>query len=159
MCDDSVGISPEIAGLLSGIDRDLRHGCRYIEAIDRHTLRGVMPQLTPARYHALAASLIAHSVGQVARQLACDPGNATGLVDWLAQHGLVTCTYDSADRRRVIVNPTAAGRLVFATATQARMAALSQAVDHAAIARLAALSRHLQWFLDELQHVDAEAVE
>lgn len=46
----------------------------------------------------------------LADSLSCDPSNITGVVDRLAERGLLSRTEDTDDRRVKILQPTAAGR-------------------------------------------------
>jgi DNA-binding MarR family transcriptional regulator len=139
------------ARLVSSLDHDLRQAGRYIEALDRRTLRAVTPPLTPAQYHLLAAATEPGSAGEIARRLGCDPGNVSGLIARLESQGLLECRGDPVDRRRVIVALTPGGRATLATARQARLAALVQAIGDAEMTHLARLSGQLRWLLGRLQ--------
>lgn len=137
--------------LIARLDGDLRHACRTVEALDRRSLRTLKPPLTPAQYHVLAALVATHSVSAVARRLDCDPGNVTGLLQRLAQQGLVERGRDPVDGRRAVISLTSAGQAALTAATQARLAALTQALDSVDQALLTAVTRHLRWLLEQLQ--------
>jgi 4'-phosphopantetheinyl transferase len=54
------------------------------------------------------------SMGRLAEQLDVSVASATGIVERMERGGLVSRERDAADRRVVVVKPTAAGRLVMA---------------------------------------------
>jgi MarR family transcriptional regulator, organic hydroperoxide resistance regulator len=63
------------------------------------------------------------SMGQLSRQLGCDPSSATGIVDRLERKGLVRRVSDPADRRAKRVELTPDGRKVRRRIEQRVMAA------------------------------------
>jgi DNA-binding MarR family transcriptional regulator len=149
--DDAFASGFTDARLVSSLDHDLRQAGRYIEALDRRTLRAVTPPLTPAQYHLLAASTVPGSAGEIARRLGCDPGNVSGLIARLESQGLLACSRDAADRRRVIVALTPGGRAALAMARQARLAALVEVIGDAEMMHLDRLSDQMRWLLGRLQ--------
>jgi DNA-binding MarR family transcriptional regulator len=70
--------------------------------------------VSPTQYGALMALGEAGRLGQhrLAELIGVDPRNAVPIVDALAEQGLVTREVDPADRRRRVLELTAAGRAV-----------------------------------------------
>jgi long-chain acyl-CoA synthetase len=68
--------------------------------------------------------------GSLAEWLAVKPPSITALVDGLVARGLVERTVDPADRRRVTHELTDEGRSLYATASDALSARLTQIIAH-----------------------------
>jgi len=94
---------------------------RIIRAVDRHSKELVRrhgltgPQLVVLRSVAEAPAG-ARSVGDLAEQVSLAQPTVTGIVDRLEQRGLASRGRDRFDRRRVLVEVTAAGRALIAEA-------------------------------------------
>lgn len=78
-----------------------------------------IPGLTPRQFAALARLCTqgAQSQNALGRATAMDAATIKGVIDRLRAKGLVTARRDRMDRRRVVLEPTAAGRDAFAAAT------------------------------------------
>jgi len=92
------------------IVRSLRRIIRAVGLYSRDLLRRrnlTTPQLAALRQLRRHGAM---SAGELARGVALSQATITGIVDRLEQHGLVTRSRSSEDRRRVVVELTAAGR-------------------------------------------------
>jgi DNA-binding MarR family transcriptional regulator len=107
---------------LSGRDRmELRTWLRLLTCyhLVESEIRGGLRQkfdITLARFDVLAKLERAPdglSMGELSRRLMVSNGNVTGLVDRLAQEGLIETTRPDHDRRAQIVRLTEAGRTTF----------------------------------------------
>lgn len=113
------------------LDTAIRTAFLLLDSLDRRTLAAITPPLTTAQYHALAALDLhpAASVGELATYLLCDKANVSGLIDRLSEAGLATRTRDGQDKRRVVLELTPSGQDVLQRAAQARLTALTQALQ------------------------------
>lgn len=148
-------------GQLARIDRAIRQAFILLDALDRRTLGAVSPALTTAQYHALTALALAPSqnLGELAARLLCDKANASGLIDRLSEQGLATRTRDPADKRRVALDLTPAGRDVLARAALARGAALHRALAPLTDSGLRDAEGVLEHVVDLLQSAVTDAQE
>jgi DNA-binding MarR family transcriptional regulator len=83
-----------------------------------------IPEVTTMQF-AVLARLVEQgplSQNQLGRAAAMDAATVKGVVDRLVRQGLVGTAADPADRRRLIVAPTAAGRALFAARRDAALA-------------------------------------
>lgn len=80
-----------------------------------------IPTLTPTQFAALAklCELGPQSQNALGRATAMDAATIKGVVDRLRAKGLVTAGRDRSDRRRVVLEPTVAGRAAFSSARTA----------------------------------------
>lgn len=146
------------ASAMAQIDRAIRQSFILLDALDRRTLSAIAPPLTTAQYHALAALSQApvQSLGDLAARLLCDKANASGLLDRLTALGLATRTRDRADKRRVALSLTPAGRDALERATWARSAALTSALLSLDVAEVTATRHALDRLVALLQTAVAE---
>lgn len=83
----------------------------YVEKLRSHFERVVgRHDLTPVQAKVLMALDEPRSMGSVAQEMGCDPSNITGVVDRLAERGLLARTESSHDRRVKLLEATASGR-------------------------------------------------
>lgn len=141
------------AGAVMLIEQAIRDAYVYLEALDRRTLAGVIPQLTSAQYRALAALSLeeTQSLSELAVRLLCDKANASGLVSRLNALGLVQRRRDPADARRVALSLTARGREALSRAKHARATALLRALLPPEIGGLTTMTEALERLVDLLQ--------
>jgi DNA-binding MarR family transcriptional regulator len=99
---DQVGVQ-----VLRDIRRILRHVSRYSRRIARDAGLSV-PQVLCLRTLADADGEV--TVGAIADAVQLSRSTATGLVDGLVKKGLITRVRSAADRRRVVLGLTPAGR-------------------------------------------------
>jgi DNA-binding MarR family transcriptional regulator len=95
-----------------------RHAALFATAMDE-------TGLTPTQWAALAklAELGQATQNQLGRLIAMDPATTQGVVRRLAERGLVARAADPADRRNVVLTPTAAGRALHGAAVDQAHAA------------------------------------
>jgi DNA-binding MarR family transcriptional regulator len=114
--DGGTDIGPDVGYVL---DRQVGYLLR--RATQRHLaiFAAHMPGLTPTQFAALARLCTqgAQSQNALGRATAMDAATVKGVIDRLRAKGLVTARRDRADRRRIVLEPTAAGRDAFAAAT------------------------------------------
>ena len=96
-------------------------------AVQRHIdiFSALIPEMTPTQFAALAklCELGQASQNELGRLTSMDVATIKGVVDRLRQRGLVEAGADQADRRRVLLRPTGAGKDLFdGLVAQARMA-------------------------------------
>jgi DNA-binding MarR family transcriptional regulator len=100
----------EVDTVERSIVRSLRRIIRAVGLYSRDLLRRrnlTTPQLAALRQLRRNGAM---SAGELARGVALSQATITGIVDRLEQHGLVTRSRSSQDRRRVVVELTDAGR-------------------------------------------------
>jgi len=146
------------AGVVMGIDSAIRAAFIHLDALDRRALSNIMPPITPAQYHVLAALAMqpTQNLGGVAARTLRDKSNASGLVGRLMEQGLVDRVRDPVDGRRVMLSLTPAGRDVLTRATQARMAALRRALTPLELTGLTTIAKRLDQLTDLLRAAVAE---
>lgn len=79
--------------------------------------------------HAVDQSSGPPSIGEVASTLAIDPSTASRLVDQRVSEGLLERSVDPADRRRVVLTITDAGRALLGELAGSRRAMLLEATE------------------------------
>lgn len=141
----SIGSMAETADPLARIDRSIWRAYILLDALDRRTLAGVQPPLTPAQYHALTAlaRVPMQSLGELAERLLCAKANASGIVDRLLALGLVDRARDPHDARRVCLSLTEGGRAALHVAIHARTTALLHALAPAELSRIQSIAHAL----------------
>jgi DNA-binding MarR family transcriptional regulator len=105
----------ETDSLERSIIRSLRRIIRAVGLYSRELLRRrklTTSQLATLRQLGRAGAL---SAGELAREIAVSQATITGIVDRLEVRGLVTRTRSAEDRRKVVIELTAAGREVVAS--------------------------------------------
>lgn len=113
--DSGVGDAWEVDTVERSIVRSLRRIIRAVGLYSRDLLRRrnlTTPQLAALRQLRREGAM---SAGELARGVALSQATITGIVDRLEQHGLVTRSRSDRDRRRVVIELTAAGREAVAT--------------------------------------------
>jgi len=118
------------ASVVMDIDSAIRAAFIHLDALDRRALASIMPPITPAQYHVLAALAMepTQNLGEVAARTLRDKSNASGLVGRLMEQDLVDRVRDPVDGRRGMLILTPSGRVALTRATQARMTALRHAL-------------------------------
>jgi DNA-binding MarR family transcriptional regulator len=118
--DGAPELVPDLGpGLDYRLDRQIGYLLR--RATQRHLaiFAAHIPGLTPTQFAALARLCTEgpQSQNALGRATAMDAATIKGVIDRLRAKGLVTARRDRADRRRVVLEPTPAGRDAFAAAT------------------------------------------
>jgi DNA-binding MarR family transcriptional regulator len=104
----------------------------------------------------LAVRLGSLSAGQISRELHVGFSTVTGLVDRLAEHGLVSRGEDPHDRRSTRVVPTEAARALVDRLYSYRRSEFRRLLEHASADALAALAVGLAGLEEAAVHLRAE---
>ena len=136
--------------LLGGYLLDAQVGFLMRRAWQRHVaiFNAGIAELTPTQFAALAktAEIGPVSQNELGRATAMDAATVKGVIDRLAARGLIATGTSPADRRRVMVSLTAAGRAMLA-----RLLPAARAITEKTLAPLTAPERErLLALLDRL---------